>query len=406
MDLTFDDSATRAMPARVRTPPNEAPGWADTLAAISDVTARQQLQCERNFIDTILDTISALVVVLDAEGRLIQFNSACNATSGHDFAEFLGTGDWQTLIPAEETAGMQSVIARLRSGETQVRHENHWLHRDGSLILLSWKNTVLKDETGSVRYVIGTGIDITEQRRAENRALQHLEEASRLQRRQTVSELATLLAHELSQPLAAIAGYAEASQQLLSRTPLAQDKLAQNLERINQQSLRAAETIRHMRAFVGQGQIDPVPLDLKAVVRSACALMEPKAHNRSIDLVLDQAAPLPPVMGVEVHVEQVLFNLIRNAVDAIRDARMDSGRIAVVTRRCEDMAQISVIDSGPGIDAEDAVRVFEVLGSRKQYGLGVGLRISRSLIEAHGGRLWVEPHSPGAIIHFTLPFAP
>lgn len=406
MDLTFDDSATRATPARTRTSANEAPGWADTLAAISDGTARQQLQCERNFINTILDTMGALVLVLDAEGRLIRFNSACNAASGHDFAEFLGTRDWQDLVPAEEAAGLQSVMARLRSGETQVRHENHWLHRDGSMVLLSWKNTVLKDEAGKVRYVIGTGIDITEQRRAENRALQHLEEASRLQRRQTVSELATLLAHELSQPLAAIAGYAEAGQQLLSQAPLAQDKLAQNLERINQQSLRAAETIRHMRAFVGQGHIAPVPLDLNAVVRSACALMEPKAHNRSIDLVLDQVAALPPVMGVDVHVEQVLFNLIRNAVDAIRDARMDSGRIAVVTRSCEGMARVSVIDSGPGIDAEGAVRVFEVLGSRKQYGLGVGLRISRSLIEAHGGRLWIEPHSPGAIIHFTLPFAP
>jgi two-component system CheB/CheR fusion protein len=108
---------------------------------------------------------------------------------------------------------------------------------------------------------------------------------------------------------------------------------------------------------------------------------------------------------VEVHIEQVLFNLIRNAVDAIRDARMTSGSITVVTRRLEDMAQVSVIDSGPGIDAETAASVFDAPFSRKKYGLGVGLRISRSLIDAHGGRLWVEPHTPGAIIHFTLPFA-
>ena len=133
--------------------------------------------------------------------------------------------------------------------------------------------------------------------------------------------------------------------------------------------------------------------------------MQPKAHNRGIDLVLEREDGLPPVVGVEVHIEQVLFNLIRNAVDAIRDARMTSGSITVRTRRLGDMAQVSVIDSGPGIDAESAARVFDVLFSRKKYGLGVGLRISRSLIDAHGGRLWVEPHAPGAIIHFTLPFA-
>jgi signal transduction histidine kinase len=111
-------------------------------------------------------------------------------------------------------------------------------------------------------------------------------------------------------------------------------------------------------------------------------------------------------LAVDVHIEQVLLNLLRNAIDAIRDASMSSGSITVMTRRFEDMAQVSVIDSGPGIDAATADKVFEPLASHKEYGLGVGLRISRSLIEAHGGRLWVEPHTPGGIFYFVLPFAP
>ena len=416
MGLTLDDSASQAVTPGPRTQRDEAPDWKDALAVISDIAERRQLEAqleersaqlqrERNFIDTILDTVGALVVVIDAEGRLIRFNAACNAATGHDFGEFLGTAAWQAIIPPEEAVGVRAIVARLQSGETHLQHENHWLRRDGSRVLLAWKNTVLRDEAGQVQYVIGTGIDITEQRRAETRARQHLEEASRLQRLQTVHELATVLAHELSQPLAAIATYAEAGQQLLAHEPVDPEKLARNLERISQQSMRAGETIRHMRAFVGQGRIEPVPLDLNAVVRSSCVLMQPKAHNRGIDLVLEREDGLPPVVGVEVHIEQVLFNLIRNAVDAIRDARMTSGSITVRTRRLGDMAQVSVIDSGPGIDAESAARVFDVLFSRKKYGLGVGLRISRSLIDAHGGRLWVEPHAPGAIIHFTLPFA-
>ena len=145
-------------------------------------------------------------------------------------------------------------------------------------------------------------------------------------------------------------------------------------------------------------------MDLNAVVRSTCTLMAPKTRARGIDIVLDLAT-LPPVLAVDVHIEQVLLNLLRNAIDAIRDAGMSSGSITVTTRRFKDMAQVSVIDSGPGINAAAADKVFEPLASHKEYGLGVGLRISRSLIEAHGGRLWVEPQTPGGIFHFVLPFA-
>jgi signal transduction histidine kinase len=132
----------------------------------------------------------------------------------------------------------------------------------------------------------------------------------------------------------------------------------------------------------------------------------PKARSRGINLEIDLDESLPQVMGVGVHIEQVLLNLIRNAIDAIRDARMKSGSITVTTRQQDGMAQVSVCDSGLGIDAEHVEKVFAPLASRKEYGLGVGLRISRSLIEAHGGRLWVEPHQPGGIFHFVLPFAP
>jgi PAS domain S-box-containing protein len=387
------------------------------LAVISDITERKllqtkldehstQLRSERNFIDAILNTVAALIVVIDLEGRLVRFNAACNAMMGHDFSKFVGTAQWQDLVPQDEKEGVRRVVDRLLAGEEHVVHENHWRHSDGSLRMLCWRNTVLKDETGQVQFIIGTGLDISEQHQAEIRARETLEEASRLQRLQTANELATVLAHELNQPLAAIASYAEAGLQLLRHTPLEQDKLTRNLDQISQQSLRAGEAIRHLRAFVGRGRIDPVPLDLNAVVRNTGILMGPRARSRGINLELDLDESLPQVMGVGVHIEQVLLNLIRNAIDAIRDARMKSGSITVTTRRQDGMARGSVCDSGPGIDAEHVEKVFEPLASRKEYGLGVGLRISRSLIEAHGGRLWVEPHQPGGIFHFVLPFAP
>ena len=388
------------------------------LGVVSDITERKLLQIqldqhgaalqrERNFIHTILDTVAALVMVVDPEGRLVRFNTACSTAAGSDFSQFVGSTRWQALIPLDEIKAVQQVIAQLFSGEASVvQHENSWRRSDGSLRLLNWTNTVLKDAAGRIQYVIGTGIDITDQHHAESRVREILEDASRLQRMQTVNELATLLAHELNQPLAAIASYAEAGQQLLGRTPLKQDKLTRNLEQISQQALRAGDVIKHLRAFVGRRRIDPVPLDMNKVVRNTCSLMLPKARSRGIHLVLELADPLPPAMGVEVHIGQVLLNLMRNAIDAIRECRMKHGRIVVTTRHCGDRVQVSVCDSGPGVDAERADKVFEPLASHKEFGLGVGLRISRNLIEADGGRLWVEPQSPGGIFHFVLPLAP
>lgn len=365
-----------------------------------------ELRRERNFIDAILNTVGALIVVIDTEQRVVRFNAACNSRTGYDFAEFVGTPAWMDRIPPDEREEARRVNERLLSGEDQIQHENHWIYRDGSMHLIAWCNSVLRDEAGQVQYIIATGIDITEQHEAENRARETLEEASRLQRLQTANELATLLAHELNQPLAAIATYAAAGLQIIERAPLEQEKLARTLERISQQSLRAGDAIRHMRAFVGRGRIDPVPLDLNMVLRSTCTLMRSKAHSRGINLVLDLVGTLPPVMGVGVHIEQVLLNLLRNAIDAIRDAGMTHGTITVKARKVDGMAQVTVFDTGHGIDEAMAEKVFEPLASHKEYGLGVGLRISRSLIEAHHGRLWVEPRRPGGIFHFVLPFVP
>ncbi len=387
------------------------------LAIISDISERKLLQSkltehaaalqqERNFIDVILNTVAALIIVIDPEERLIQFNTACSTLTGYDFARFKGSSRWLKLVPPDEMPGIREVVDRLRSGEGAVQHENNWTCRDGSKRLIFWRNSVIRDEAGQVQYMIGTGVDVTEQRKAETRARDTLEEASRLQRMQTANELATVLAHELNQPLAAIASYAEAGQRILGHTPLERDKLIRNLEKISKQSLRAGDAIRHIRAFVGRGRIEPKPLDLNEVVRETCILMTPKSRSRGVEIVLDMDGTLPHISGVGVHIEQVLLNLMRNAIDAIRDARMKEGTITVSTRRENGMAQVSVCDTGPGIETGRVDKVFEPLSSNKSYGLGVGLRICRSLIEAHGGRLWVEPHVPGGIFHFVLPFAP
>jgi PAS domain S-box-containing protein len=242
---------------------------------------------------------------------------------------------------------------------------------------------------------------------AEEAARDHLEAASRLQRLQTANELATALAHELNQPLAAIAAYAEVGRQMLRKPATQPDELAANLDKIIRQALRAGDIMRHLRSFVSRGRIDPVPMDLNDVVRSACGLIAPEARRKGVRLVMALDGKLPPVMGVAIQVEQVVLNLLRNACDALEDAGMVDRTATVRTRRSADRAQVTVSDNGRGINPDAAAGLFQpLLSSRKTHGLGVGLRISRSLVEAHGGRLWVEPRVPGGLFHFELPLAP
>jgi PAS domain S-box-containing protein len=366
----------------------------------------EQLRAERNFVDAILDTAATLIVVFDGEARVVRFNKACEAVSGFTQAERLGRTIWDDLIPPDEREGVTRVAQRLREGEPFVEYVNHWQHRDGSRRLIRWRNTLIADEAGRVLFFIGTGTDITDQARAEAQARLHLEEASRLQRLHTVSELATTLAHELNQPLAAIATFAGAGQQLLARPHPELSKLAATLDRISEQALRAGAAIRHLRAFVGRGKVDPGPIDLNAVVHDACGLLAPQARGCGVSLGLDLDESLPPVLGVGVHVEQVLLNLLANALEAIQGTDASGGAITVSTRRMDDAAQVTVRDSGPGIDGATAARLFEPFFTSKEHGLGIGLPICRSLLEAQGGRLWPEVHVPGGILHFTLSLAP
>jgi PAS domain S-box-containing protein len=351
--------------------------------------------------------VASLILVVDTEGRVVRFNRACEMVTGYNFAEFTGSRAWWKLVPEEELEQVEQVVVRLMAGEDQVESENHWLTRDGSRHLLSWKNTVLKDAAGRIQYLVGSGLDVTGQREAEDEARRHLEEASRLQRLHTANELATLLAHEINTPLGAITMYAETGEQVLGRLPLDRERLADLLAQISRQSLRSAEIIRRLRTFVGRGRIEPVALDLNEVMRNACALMESRARSTGISLLLDLDAGLRPVMGVDVHIEQVLLNLTRNAIEAIHDAGMTGGTITVTSgmHTGEEMAQVCVRDTGPGVDVETAESLFGSLASDKELGLGVGLRISHSLIEAQGGRLWAEPHTPGGVFCFTLPLA-
>ena len=239
---------------------------------------------------------------------------------------------------------------------------------------------------------------LTEEKRQAEAAL------AQAHRRMTAGELAAALAHELNQPLAAITTYGEACVQLLGHARPDLGKLRRNIDEMARQAQRAGQTIRELRAFLSTGGSDRSAVDLGALARVTADLIAAEARRRGVRLALQIEEPLPPVLAAPVHIEHVLVNLLQNALEAIHAASVREGAITLSARAESDMVQVSVRDTGPGIGDAVMQRIFEPFYTTKSEGLGMGLSISRSIVEAHGGKLWVETaDGAGTTFHFTLP---
>jgi signal transduction histidine kinase len=244
-------------------------------------------------------------------------------------------------------------------------------------------------------------------RQAQARADEHLLQLAHLSRVGAMGEMASLIAHEVNQPLAAILTYTQACLRLLRDQPQLPAEVIEAMRGAANEAERAGEVIRHLRGFVRKGQAQPVDADLNQVVSAAIALADLEARRDNVRLTFEPARELAPVRVDCVQVEQVVLNLVRNSIEALRERGTGVREVQVRTaqlpmRRLE----VSVHDSGPGVPARLAGHVFEPFYSTKAEGMGIGLAICRSIVENHGGRLWLDAgHGAGATFRFQLPAA-
>ncbi len=249
---------------------------------------------------------------------------------------------------------------------------------------------------------------IVRTRRAEQQARQQLSQLAHMQRVSTISEMVGELAHELNQPLSAIADYARASgYQARTLRGEHRHEVIDYLGRIGEQAFRAGEIVRRVRGFVRRADCPRSAVELNELIRRLAVLLEVEARSRDVRLVLALGDELPKAVIDRVQIEQVITNLVRNAVEAA--GQMPPPRRAVTIRTSLAMEadlEVAVEDKGPGLDAEEAERLFEPFHTSKAGGLGLGLWISRSIVEAHGGRLEAVPGAgEGTIVRFSLPVA-
>ncbi|MFA7280416.1 MAG: response regulator [Sterolibacterium sp.] len=255
--------------------------------------------------------------------------------------------------------------------------------------------------------VVSTVKDITEQKRLEKLVMERRSEMELLIHRQIAVHTAAAIAHELNQPLNSISTYSEVALRMLQSGKENREKMAHALTGAVEQSQRAGQKLHELLDFLHKGEIVSEQIDLNQVVLESLAMAEENGHG-GFRPRLELAPDLPAVQANRLQVQKVLINLLLNSFEAMRAAEVPSNTIAIKVKILaeDNMAKVTVHDTGPGIDPETYKGIFEPFFSTKPNGIGLGLAISRALIEAHGGQLWVDQKlKPGAAVHFTLPFA-
>jgi len=253
--------------------------------------------------------------------------------------------------------------------------------------------------------MLGVAMDITRQKQASAEARQQREELAHLSRVSTLSALSGSLAHELSQPLTSILSNAQAAQRFVSRDPPDYAELDAILEDIVSADLRAGDIIEHLRTMLRRGEAELQPVSVKDVLEELLRLTHSDLIGRGVSVSNLASADLPPAMTDRVQLQQVLLNLIVNACDAMEANPPQDRNLTLTTRIEHNEIHIGVLDCGVGLP-DDVEKLFQPFHTTKKHGLGMGLSICRTLVGAHGGRLWAERGAErGAAFYIVLPLA-
>ena len=371
-------------------------------AEIRQVVA--DLQAREAHLKSILDTVPDAMIVIDERGAIQSFSSAAERQFGWLASEVVGR-NVSLLMPEPYRTAHDGYLDRyLTTGERRIIGIGRVVvgeRKDGSTFPLEL--SVGEMHSGKQRYFTGFIRDLSERQAAERR-LQDLQgELVHVSRLTALGEMASALAHELNQPLTAASNFMKGCLILLKRKPIDEARLADMISQGADQALRAGQIIRRLRGFVSKGEADRRIESLPQVLEEAGALAMIGARERSVRLRYDIDPRVNLVLADKVQIQQVALNLIRNAVEAMEETP-DKTLFVGARPAPDDMVEVYVSDTGHGIRDETAAQLFQPFMTTKPHGMGIGLSISRTIIEAHGGRIWVEPNPEGGtIFRFTLP---
>lgn len=366
--------------------------------------AEEALQTEAAFRKAMEDSVQTGLRARACDGRVTYVNPAFCRMVGWPAEELIGKLPPMPYWSDEHIEETQDMMDRILSGlAPREGFEMRFRRKNGELFDALIHEAPLIDGHGKQTGWMSSIIDITERKRNADLARQQEERLQASARLITMGEMASTLAHELNQPLSAISSYASGCRNLIAENaPL--DLIDEALAKCQQQAQRAGRIIRRIYEFARRHETKTEPCDIASLLTDMIALVEADARRRKVQLLTDIAPQLPVIHADPVLLGQALLNLIRNGIEAMSDIEPAARVLSIRASLIERQILITVADRGCGIPAEVAARLFEPFFTTKQEGLGVGLNICRSVVEAHHGRLWFEPNpAGGAIFHLILP---
>jgi two-component system, LuxR family, sensor kinase FixL len=352
---------------------------------------------------SILDTVPDGIIVIDDHGTVQSFSPAAERLFGYAEAEVVGR-NVSMLMPSPYREAHDGYLDRyLRTGERRIIGIGRvvvGLRKNGETFPMEL--AVGEFRVGDSRYFTGFVRDLTEQQLVARRLQDLQTELLHASRLSVMGQMASAMAHELNQPLTAATNYLETARHLLATAPQPAERIGELLQRAVAQTARAGDVIRRLRQFVTKGDNDRRPESLNRLVEEALALALVGERQSGVRVTFDLDHALPPVLADSVQIQQVVLNLVRNAIEAMQDC--DRRELSIATRSTGDMAEVMVADTGPGIAPELADRIFQPFVTTKPTGMGLGLSICRDIVEAHDGLLTCTPRPEGGtVFRLALP---
>jgi PAS domain S-box-containing protein len=351
----------------------------------------------------IISSSSDAIIGKTLDGIVLSWNAAAESIFGYEANEMIGQSITR-IIPPELQEEENTILARLRQGDRFKNYETVRTRKDGSRIDISLTVSPVFDPSGKVVGASKIARDITAEKRAEAELQLVQEELARAARIATLGELTAVIAHEVNQPLTGVVNSGNACLRWLSgETPNLAAARA-SVERIINAGNRAAEVIKRIRALIEKAPPKRERLNINGAIKEVLALVEGEIQRKSISLHTDLASDVPLIFGDRIQLQQVILNLILNAIEAMSATLLPRELLVISAKNETNEVLVTVRDSGTGLDEKSVDRLFEAFYTTKAQGMGIGLAVSRTIVQTHGGVLRARPNTPrGAAFMFTLP---
>jgi two-component system, LuxR family, sensor kinase FixL len=375
------------------------------LNAMNQPNPDMRLEAEAH-LRSILATVPDAMVVIDEQGIILSFSAAAEKMFDYQETEVVGRNIKMLMPSPDRERHDQYLTNYLTTGKRKIigiGRVTTGLRRDGSTFPMEL--SVGEAWLGERRIFTGFVRDLTERQETLLRLQDLQSELAHVGRVSEMGTLASSLAHELNQPLTAVATYCESARDLLDSEPDAEAlaMVREALDEAAEQAVRAGQIVRRLRDFMSNGEMERRIESLQRLINeaNALALVGSREHGIEVQLFLDPGADL--VFVDRIQVQQVIVNLIRNAIDAMMASELRCLSLTTA-RHGDDLVEVTIADTGSGISETVAPQLFQPFVTSKQNGMGIGLSICRTIVEAHGGRIWFEPgQNGGTAFHFTLP---